>query len=89
MHDLIGRRSNDALLNHYHETLLAHGMAGYTRGALDQDYRRSVLWHITKPVWQWSINIPPLIWWNNLERVMMAVDDLGLRGVVGVGGAAT
>lgn len=65
------------LLNHYHETLLAHGVAGYTRGALDQDYRRSVLWHITKPVWQWSINIPPLIWWNNLERVMLAVEDLG------------
>jgi aminoglycoside phosphotransferase (APT) family kinase protein len=66
-----------ALLNHYHETLLAHGVGGYTRGALDQDYRRSVIWHITKPVWQWSINIPPVIWWNNLERVMMAVEDLG------------
>lgn len=66
-----------ALLHRYHETLLAHGVAGYTRGALDQDYRWSVLWHITKPVWQWSINLPPGIWWNNLERVMMAVEDLG------------
>jgi thiamine kinase-like enzyme len=65
------------LLNLYHETLIAHGVTGYTRGALDQDYRLSVLWHITKPVWQWSINLPPLIWWNNLERVMMAVEDLG------------
>ncbi len=65
------------LLNQYHETLIARGVAGYTRGALDQDYRRSVLWHITKPVWQWSVNIPPLIWWNNLERVFAAVDDLG------------
>ncbi|WP_246789895.1 phosphotransferase family protein [Bradyrhizobium sp. CCBAU 51765] len=65
------------LLNRYHETLLAHGVTGYTRGALDQDYRWSVLWQITKPVWQWSINLPPGIWWNNLERVMMAVEDLG------------
>jgi len=65
------------LLNLYHEVLTAHGVNGYTRGALDQDYRRSVLWHITKPVWQWSVNIPPVIWWNNLERVMMAVEDLG------------
>ncbi|WP_027549916.1 phosphotransferase [Bradyrhizobium sp. Cp5.3] len=65
------------LLNRYYETLIAHGVTGYTRGALDQDYRRSVLWHITKPVWQWSINIPPVIWWNNLERVFSAVDDLG------------
>ncbi|MBR0777986.1 phosphotransferase [Bradyrhizobium diazoefficiens] len=65
------------LLNLYHQTLTAHGVTGYTRGALDQDYRWSVLWHITRPVWQWSINIPPVIWWNNLERVMMAVEDLG------------
>ncbi len=65
------------LLNLYHDTLIESGVTGYTRGALDQDYRRSVLWHITKPVWQWSINLPPLIWWNNLERVMMAVEDLG------------
>ena len=71
------------LLNLYHETLIAHGVTGYTRGALDQDYRSSVLWHITKPVWQWSINLPPLIWWNNLERVMMAVEDLGCEEILG------
>ena len=65
------------LLNLYHETLLASGITGYTRGALDRDYRWSVLWHITKPVWLWAINIPPGIWWHHLERVMMAVDDLG------------
>jgi aminoglycoside phosphotransferase (APT) family kinase protein len=65
------------LLNRYYETLVAAGVGGYTRGALDQDYRLSVLWQITKPVWQWSINMPPVIWWNNLERVMIAVEDLG------------
>ena len=71
------------LLNHYHATLIANGVSGYTRGALDQDYRWSVLWHITKPIWQWSINIPPVIWWNNLERVMMAVEDLGCEEILG------
>ncbi|MDA9395847.1 aminoglycoside phosphotransferase [Bradyrhizobium sp. CCBAU 45394] len=71
------------LLNRYHETLVANGVSGYTRGALDQDYRLSVLWQITRPVWQWSINIPPLIWWNNLERVMMAVEDLGCEELLG------
>lgn len=65
------------LLNLYHETLLASGITGYTRGALDRDYRWSVLWHITKPVWLWAANIPPGIWWHHLERVMMAVEDLG------------
>ena len=67
------------LLDLYHETLLSHGVRGYDRGALDDDYRRSVLWHITTPVWQWSVGIPPVIWWNNLERIFMAVDDLGCR----------
>ena len=72
-----------ALLNRYHETLLAHGVSGYTRGALDQDYRWSVLLHITKPIWQWSINLWPVVWWNNLERVMLAVDDLGCEELLG------
>jgi thiamine kinase-like enzyme len=72
-----------ALLNHYHETLIAHGVRGYSRGALDQDYRWSALWHISKPVWQWSINLPAVIWWNNLERVLMAVEDLGCEELLG------
>lgn len=67
------------LLDSYHETLLTDGVRGYDRGALDDDYRRSVLWHITKPVWQWAAGIPPLIWWYNLERIFLAVDDLGCR----------
>ncbi len=67
------------LLDFYHETLVAHGVTGYDRAALDLDYRRAVLWHITKPVWQWVIQIPPVIWWNNLERIFLAVDDLGCR----------
>lgn len=65
------------LLNLYHDTLIESGVTGYTRGTLDRDYRWAVLWQITRPVWQWSINIPPLIWWNNLERVFAAVDELG------------
>jgi Ecdysteroid kinase-like family len=67
------------LLDCYYDTLIEHGVSGYSRDALDLDYRWSVLWHISKPVWQWSVNIPPVIWWNNLERVLLAVDDLGCR----------
>lgn len=71
------------LLTLYHDKLIESGITGYTRGALDRDYRWAVLWHITRPVWQWSINIPPLIWWNNLERVFAAVDDLGCEELLG------
>lgn len=70
------------LLDAYHATLLDHGVRAYDRAALAQDYRRAVLWHITKPVWQWSIDIPPLVWWNNLERIFLAVDDLGCRDLL-------
>ncbi|WP_441280905.1 hypothetical protein [Tardiphaga sp. 862_B3_N1_1] len=58
-------------------------MRGYDRRALNDDYRLSVLWQITTPVWQEANNIPPVIWWNNLERIMLAVDDLDCRELLG------
>jgi hypothetical protein len=64
------------LLDLYHTTLAAHGIA-YDRRALDDDYRWSVLRQIATPVWQAANNIPPVIWWNNLERILLAVDGLG------------
>lgn len=67
------------LLDAYHATLLESGVTGYDRRMLDDDYRHEVLWHITNPVWQWSVGIPPVIWWNNMERIFLAVDDLGCR----------
>lgn len=64
------------LLDCFHTALVEHGVEGYDRKALDDDYRLSVLWQIATPVWQANANIPPVIWWNNLERIMLAVDDL-------------
>jgi hypothetical protein len=77
------REREQPLLDHYHATLLAHGVSGYTRRALDDDYRLSVLRRITTPVWQAAYDIPPLIWWNNLQRILLAVDDLGCRDLLG------
>jgi hypothetical protein len=73
------RRFERPLLDCYHAALVASGVQGYDRRALDQDYRLSVLWAITTPVWQAANNIPPVIWWNNLERILLAADDLGCR----------
>jgi hypothetical protein len=28
------------------------------------------------------LNISPRVWWNNLERIMLAVDDLGCRDLL-------
>jgi len=73
------RRCERALLDRYHTELLAHGVAGYDRRALDDDYRLSVLWQMTTPVWQAAIKIPPWVWWPHLERIFAAIDDLGCR----------
>jgi hypothetical protein len=67
------------LLDHYHAVLLTNGVTGYNRDALREDYRLSVLWQILTPVSQAANKIPPMIWWNNLERILMAVDDLGCQ----------
>jgi hypothetical protein len=72
-------RCERPLLDRYHEALLAHGVEDYDRRSLQDDYRLSVLLRIATPVWQWAAGIPPLIWWNNLERIFLAVDDLGCR----------
>jgi hypothetical protein len=73
------RRYERHLLDRYHGALLASGVKGYDRRALDDDYRRSVLLRIMTPVWQAANNIPPVIWWSHLERIFLAVDDLDCR----------
>jgi hypothetical protein len=77
------RRHEQKLLDHYHRALLAHGVSGYDRRALGEDYRLSVLWQIATPVWQAANDIPAWIWWFHLERIFMAVDDLGCRDLLG------
>jgi hypothetical protein len=71
------RRMERPLLDHYHAALVTHGVRGYDRRALADDYRFSTLWQLMTPVWQAAIDLPPVIWWNNLERILLAVDDLG------------
>ena len=76
------RQMERPLLDCFHEALMAHGVKSYDRQALDDDYRLSALWQIWTPVWQANANIPPVIWWNNLERSFMAVVDLGCRDLL-------
>ena len=73
------QRAETPLLDAFHDELLARGVPGYDRRALQEDYRLSVLWQILTPVWHHAARIPPVIWWNNLERIHLAADDLGCR----------
>jgi hypothetical protein len=70
------------LLDCFHAALIEHGVRGYDRQALDEDYRLSALWQAATPIWQANSKIPPLIWWNNLERIFLAIDDLGCRDLI-------
>jgi thiamine kinase-like enzyme len=76
------RRIEPLLLDRYHAELVAQGVTGYDRRMLDDDYRLSALWLIMRPVMQAAFNIPSRVWWNNLERIMLAVDDLRCRDLL-------
>jgi hypothetical protein len=73
------RRMERVLVDRYHGILVEHGVHGYDRQALADDYRLAVLWQMITPVWQAAYDIPPVIWWNNMQRILLAVDDLGCR----------
>ncbi|MGE0722789.1 MAG: aminoglycoside phosphotransferase [Alphaproteobacteria bacterium] len=70
------------MLDRYHAALAAAGVRGLDRDTVGRDYRMSVLWQIATPVTQHAIGIPPLIWWNNLERIHLAVEDLDCRSLL-------
>lgn len=76
-------RLEQPLLDHYHAALVACGIRGYDRETLAEDYRLSVLWLIARPIWQARVGVGARVWWNNLERIFLAVDDLGCRDLLG------
>jgi len=77
------QRLERTLLDHYHAVLLENGVRNYNRADMQEDYRLSVLWSMIIPVFQAGLKLPPVIWWNNFQRIMAAVDDLGCRALLG------
>jgi hypothetical protein len=77
------QRLERALLDHYHEVLLENGVRSYSRADMQENYRLSVLWQTVTPVFHAALKLPPVIWWNNFQRIMAAVDDLGCRELLG------
>lgn len=76
------RRLEPRMLDRYHAMLRQSGVDRYDRSLLADDYRRAVLWKVMTPVWQCANDIPPVIWWNHYERIMLAVDDLDCRALL-------
>lgn len=65
------------LLRRYYNCLLEYRVTDYEWEACWYDYRLSVARYLFYPMWQWSKGAPADIWWNHLERVMLAFQDLG------------
>lgn len=72
-------RTEQPLLDVYHEALITNGVSGYDRQALADDYRLSVLVQSLRPIEQATSNIPARVWWPNLERNLLAVEDLNCQ----------
>jgi len=64
------------LLQRYHRRLQAGGVHHYTWDECYADYRLSVLRLLFHPAWQWEHGGPPDIWFNHLERLHLAFEDL-------------
>ncbi|MDT4898951.1 MAG: hypothetical protein QOH25_4028 [Acidobacteriota bacterium] len=71
------------LLRRYYDGLLAHGIENYTWDDCLNDYRWSVIRNLNVPAIQWSHGRSPSLWWSNLERAMMAYEDLGCSELLG------
>ena len=72
----IRQRFEMKLLDRYHAALAAAGVAGYSRQALQDDYRFAVLLHLRTPLARFQSNMSAYVWWPQLTRVRQAVEDL-------------
>ncbi|HSL55502.1 MAG TPA: phosphotransferase [Pyrinomonadaceae bacterium] len=67
------------LLQQYYNRLCENGVSDYSWEQLWNDYRLCVIRKLFHPAWQWDTGHHPNIWWNHLERVMLAYEDLDCR----------
>ena len=65
------------LVRRYHEGLTGHGVVNYSWEDCWDDYRRSSLRNLNVPVVQWSQGRSESVWSVNLERAMIAYEELG------------
>lgn len=65
-----------ALIRHYYDVLLAHGVENYSFDELWLDYRRCVVRNLTIPIIFWSRGMKPEGWWHRLECDLAAYRDL-------------
>jgi thiamine kinase-like enzyme len=73
------------LLRRYYDRLCEDGVTDYSWDQLLYDYRLCVIRKLFHPAWQWATGHHPNIWWNHLERVMTAYEDLRCHELLNCG----
>lgn len=76
------RNLENLLLRQYHERLRENGITNYSWEQLWSDYKLSVIRKLFVPAWQWDTGHEPNIWWNHLQRVMLAYEDLDCKDLL-------
>ena len=76
------QRMEQPLLRQYHSTLLAAGVCHYSWDACWLDYRLSVIKHLCTPLYLSVNGAVPALWWNHLERILAAYEDLGCADIM-------
>ena len=69
-------RLEEPLLREYHTHLLERGVRDYSWAQCWEDYRLSVIRMVFQPIWWWSTDHPAWLWWDRMERVVLAYEDL-------------
>lgn len=71
------QRFEQALLRRYHTQLQAHGVTDYAWEQCWQDYRLCVIRVLLRCVdWHKRGDLPSVLWWERLEKGLLAFDDL-------------
>lgn len=70
------RRTHErSVLEHYHQTLLEHGVRGYTLEQLFEDYRLMLIDMVFHPVWDTTYGADPAYWRAKLTCLTDAYSD--------------
>ncbi|HMF54985.1 MAG TPA: aminoglycoside phosphotransferase family protein [Pyrinomonadaceae bacterium] len=75
-------RMEQTLLKRYHQGLLSNGVSNYTWDDCWKDYRWSAIRNLFIPVTQWSRGIAVWLWWSQLEKALLAFEDLNCMELI-------
>jgi hypothetical protein len=72
------------ILEYYHSQLMAQGVSTvYSLENCRDDYRLMILKALFYPMAHWKMKQSSDIWWNHLERIIQAAQDLDCLEVLG------